>query len=158
MGSKLQPRVKSQSTPQSKKKGKGLRSGNKNVLQDNKSQLPFKGGIDPKVGSKKKIPLMDQPTPEIDKKEAQAQLVQLENDPRLNRLLDKIEQGATIHVSDKKWMNQQLNEIERLLSFLELDTDIEDKDESDANKNPLDALDKSLQALEQYKDDQDKTE
>ena len=120
-GPTLQPRIKSSSKDTSKKKGKGLSSGNRNSEIKNLPEIKQHSIVNDKVGSKKKVPLINEAPNEESLREAEVRLVQLENDPRLNQLLDKVENGASLHPSDKKWMNQQLNEIESLFVFLGLD-------------------------------------
>ena len=104
-----------------RKKAKGLSSGNRNSEARPVSEIKQHSIIDSKIGSKKKIPLLNETPDETSFRDAEIRLIQLENDPRLNQLLDKVENGASLHPSDKKWMNQQLNEIESLLVFLGLD-------------------------------------
>ena len=120
-GPTLQPRMKSSSKILSKKKGKGLSSGNRNAAGKNVPEVKSHLVVDEKVGSKKKVPLINEEPNDTSFRDAEIRLVQLENDPRLNQLLDKVENGASLHSSDKKWMDQQLSEVESLLEFLGLD-------------------------------------
>lgn len=45
-------------------------------------------------------------------------LLKLEDDPRLNQLLDMLEEGRDLNDADQKWLDVQLNEIERLMERL----------------------------------------
>jgi|TARA_R110000851_G_scaffold333555_1_gene516559 ribosome assembly protein YihI (activator of Der GTPase) len=48
------------------------------------------------------------------------QLLKLEEDPRLNQLLDQLEEGRDLSDTDQKWLNNQLDKIEQLMLSLGL--------------------------------------
>ncbi len=45
-------------------------------------------------------------------------LLKLEEDPRLNSLLDMLEEGRELNAPDQEWLDKQLTEIERLMERL----------------------------------------
>ncbi len=125
-----------------KKKHKGLRSGARhNVeVENQKGQQEKK---DPRVGSKKKIPLMVEfvnkpekgkvippikkelkPAPKI---APEVELAQLEDNECLHQLLDDIENGKKISAEDQKFVDECLDRIDELMTKL----GISDEDEKD---------------------------
>jgi ribosome assembly protein YihI (activator of Der GTPase) len=141
LGPKAQPRTKGSKEPQSKKKGRGLQSGQRQHAGQNDAQKKQSENPDnsPLKGSKTPVPLL-QPNQSLaefqkeaeakNKPELEKRLMQLENDPRLNRLLDKVEQGTKLSKDDQKWFNATLDEIESLMQTLGLDLDEVDADET----------------------------
>ncbi|MBV7316108.1 Der GTPase-activating protein YihI [Shewanella sp. NIFS-20-20] len=53
-------------------------------------------------------------------------LLKLEEDPRLNQLLDALEEGRDLNNADQEWLDKQLNKIEALMAKLGI-TDVEDE-------------------------------
>ena len=95
----------------------------------------------PLKGSKTAVPLLQpgqslaefQKAAEAQNKPAlEKRLMQLENDPRLNRLIDKVEQGTKLSKDDQKWFDATLDEIESLVQKLGLDLDDVDEDGAQA--------------------------
>lgn len=131
---KLQPRVKKQDRAVATGKRKEKDTGNKSGSRHNESlilaQAPQQTSAqkkDPRHGSKKPVALaIPAATP---KKEAttkvkqpkltdEQKLLKLEEDPRLNQLLDMLEEGRELNDADQQWLDQQLNKIEALMTKL----------------------------------------
>ncbi|MEW5291299.1 MULTISPECIES: Der GTPase-activating protein YihI [Erwinia] len=58
------------------------------------------------------------------------ELAKLENDPRLDALLDRLESGETLKSEDQAWLDQTLDRIDVLMEQLgiALDDDVEDEE------------------------------
>ena len=133
----------------SKKKGKGRPSGAKanidgvKVKKTRSSSNSGSAQDDNRIGSKKAIELVPQVTaknlqPKIVVKKAKAepqlsieqQLAQVENDERLNKLLDAVDDGLEISEKDQAYIDHQTARHQKLIALIDdEDTDIEDKKE-----------------------------
>ncbi|WP_034943106.1 Der GTPase-activating protein YihI [Erwinia oleae] len=97
---------------------------------------------DPRIGSKKPValgPISAESKPLKPKKEAkpakpvlsaEEELAMLENDERLDTLLDRLENGDTLSADDQAWLDQSLDRIDVLMEQLgiALDDDMEDEE------------------------------
>lgn len=131
---KLAPRTKKQERVLS---GKKQVAGNKAGSRHNASMIESQanGGSaknsDPRHGSKKPVQLniikekKVENKPKGPKLSDEQKLLKLEEDPRLNRLLDMLEEGKNLSQDDRQWLDKQLNQIEALLDKLGLSDDIE---------------------------------
>lgn len=139
--------------PQSSKSGKGKPAGSRQSQDSgaNQSGRVRSHASDPRVGSKRPIPLVvtEQPTPQPKPVpqaiSPEAEFEQLENDPRLQQLLSDLDDGKTLSDADNAWMEKQLARYQALADQLgiELDDD-DDEDELEPWKrfeNPKDWLD-----------------
>ncbi|QDF65613.1 Der GTPase-activating protein YihI [Shewanella sp. SNU WT4] len=91
---------------------------------------------DPRHGSKKPVALVlptavekvnvaavkASPKPKLSDDQ---KLLQLEEDPRLNQLLDALEEGRDLNAADQEWLDKQLNKIEALMIKLGITDDEE---------------------------------
>lgn len=59
------------------------------------------------------------------------ELEKLENDPRLDALLDRIESGEAIDKKDRDWVNAQLDRIDELMQQLGLSFDDDEEEEGE---------------------------
>lgn len=104
--------------------------------------LKGKGGSqakDPRIGSKKPIalgattdtPVTKQPKPKSEKPmlSPQAELEMLENDERLDSLLERLEEGEAISAEDQAWVDVKLDRIDELMQQLGLSYDDDEEDE-----------------------------
>ena len=134
----------------SKKRSNGKKPGSR----QNEAKLDSESKVvgtakDPRHGSKKAIALTTEtvtkpkatPKPKQSKLPDQQRLLQLEEDPRLNQLLDQLEEGRVLSAVDEKWLNTQLDEMERLMEKLGLSA------EDEISEAPLD---KDEQLLKQF--------
>ncbi|MEC5320676.1 Der GTPase-activating protein YihI [Brenneria populi subsp. brevivirga] len=101
---------------------------------------------DPRIGSKKPIPLgisdkaAARPKPKAVAPEAkpiapspEEELTLLENDARLDELLDRLDNGETLSAKDQSWVDETLDRIDALMEQLgiELDDDEEGEEQEE---------------------------
>ncbi|ALR16806.1 Der GTPase-activating protein YihI [Vibrio natriegens] len=114
------------------KKRKGLKTGNRNSDANEQKQRAAAQNRDPRLGSKKKIPLIVEPAKKMTKQERRLSAVQelemLENDAQLNVLLDRIEAGENLGTGLQKYVDEKLDRIEKLMDQLGL---LEPEEEED---------------------------
>lgn len=170
---KLQPRVKKQDRAVAT--GKRKDSGNKSGSRHNESlilaQAPQQQAAkkkDPRHGSKKPVALAipaavvtdkaAQPKVKQAKLTNEQKLLKLEEDPRLNLLLDMLEEGRDLNEVDQKWLDQQLNKIEALMIKLGISDDMDGDTPSSPAKSLSDdeLFDKFESGADLLKDYQDK--
>ncbi|MFZ7344114.1 Der GTPase-activating protein YihI [Avibacterium volantium] len=128
-----------------KKKHKGLVAGSRHSRQEENKALEQDAKLDPRVGSRKKIPLVvefvNKPEkgitispvavekPDVEKTKAldpMVELEQLENNECLNDLLDQLEAGKTLNTKDQAFVDECLDRIAQLMDEL----GIRDEDEN----------------------------
>ncbi|MBS9918740.1 Der GTPase-activating protein YihI [Vibrio alginolyticus] len=114
------------------KKRKGLKTGNRNSEANEQKKQAAAQNRDPRLGSKKKIPLIVEPAKKMTKQErrlsAEQELEMLENDAQLNVLLDRIEAGENLGTGLQKFVDEKLDRIEKLMDQLGL---LEPEEEED---------------------------
>lgn len=125
------------------KKRRGLAAGSRaQGGNDNKTAPGLEKVVDPRIGSKKKIPLTPAdaapvssiPEPEREKKvtlSPEVELEMLENDPRLDELLELLEKGETLSVKDQSWVDEKLDRIDALMESLGIELGDDDDDEEE---------------------------
>lgn len=83
-------------------------------------------------------------------------LLKLEEDPRLNQLLDMLEEGRDLNDADQKWLDQQLNKIEALMVKLgisdELDEDVPASAKALSDDELFDKFESGADLLKDYQD------
>jgi len=94
-----------------------------------------KSSNDPRHGSKKPVALaLTDAKPQAKTKQPklsdEQKLLALEEDPRLNNLLDMLEEGRDLSAEDQSWLDKQLSKIEALMEKL----GIADIDEAPAQR------------------------
>lgn len=126
-----------------KRKHKGLASGSRHSAVEEKANK-FQNEIkDPKIGSKKKVPLVvefinkpekgqlipviKQVKKPVKKQDPMKELENLENNEILNELLDALDAGKAISKADQQFVDECLDRISELMEEL----GIEDEDESE---------------------------
>ena len=133
-----------------KGKGKGRPAGAKANIDGASTKKSRSGSssnnspIDAKVGSKKPIELIPQAAPKtleprVKLKKAkpqvelslEQQLAQVENDERLNTLLDSIDAGDKISDKDQAYIEHQTASHQKLIEALGLDVDEDDEEEEE---------------------------
>lgn len=105
---------------------------------------------DPRIGSKKAVPLVVEtvfnnankakktPKPQAEAKPQlppEEELTLLENDPRLDSLLDKIDDGETLSAEDQSYVDQTLDRIDVLMELLGIELGDEDDEVKEEEKN-----------------------
>lgn len=120
-------------------KRKGLKAGSRHSKSDAELQRLNPAAKDPRIGSKKLVPLVvvapAHPKSNAAKKErrltAEQELVQLEQDVQLNSLLDRLDNGESLGAGLQDYVDQKLNRIEQLMKQLGI---FEEAAEMDAPK------------------------
>lgn len=136
---------------QRKKKSKGAKAGSRNApeaLKEDKQVTAGTGNKDKRLGSKKPISLKPEATkpestapkmmrhlkPQVELKEVkpsltpEQELEQLENDPRLMKLLEQHERGELITGKDAKFFNRSVARHQELCELLGIDDEFEEDD------------------------------
>lgn len=126
------------------KKRKGLKTGSRHSDTGDSHQHTAGQKRDPRLGSKKKIPLIveakKKPTKQERRLSAEQELEMLENDAQLNVLLDRIESGENLGAGLQKYVDEKLDRIEILmgqLGLLEPEEDIEAEEEEEFIPEPV---------------------
>lgn len=123
-----------------KKKHKGLAAGSRHSSGENNTQRQDSAPRDPRLGSRKKVPLMiefinhpeqGKTVPPL-KTEAKPtaldpmqELEQLENNECLNQLLDVLDAGQKLNADDQKFVDECLIRIAQLMDELGIEEDNE---------------------------------
>ena len=124
-----------------KRKHKGLASGSRHSAVDAKTENQALDVKDPRIGSRKKVPLMVEfvnkpekgqtiPVPQTESKaklDPMVELEQLENNECLNQLLDQLDEGKKLSAEDQQFVDECLVRIEQLMTEL----GIAEEDEND---------------------------
>jgi len=104
------------------KKRKGLKTGGRNSEAKTQKQQTVGQKRDPRLGSKKKIPLVVEAVKKPSKAErrinAEKELEMLENDAQLNVLLDRLDNGDSLGAGLQKYVDEKLARIEVLMKQL----------------------------------------
>ncbi len=104
---------------------------------------------DPRIGSKKAVPLVVEtvlnnapkaktPKPKIEAKPVltpEEELTLLENDGRLDSLLDMLDDGKTLSADDQSYVDQTLDRIDVLMEMLGIELGDEDDEDEEAGEN-----------------------
>ncbi|MHA1002666.1 Der GTPase-activating protein YihI [Leclercia pneumoniae] len=98
---------------------------------------------DPRIGSKTLIPLgvTDTPVTKQHKPKSekpmlspQAELDMLENDERLDALLERLEEGEALTAEEQSWVDAKLDRIDELMQKLGLSYDDEEEEDEEEEK------------------------
>lgn len=126
-----------------KRKHKGLASGSRHSATENNANNQALEKRDPRIGSRKKVPLivefvnkpekgmtippmkLEEKAPKLD---PMLELEQLENNECLNQLLDELDAGKTLSADDQKFVDECLDRIAQLMDELGI-SDEEDAEE-----------------------------
>ena len=103
---------------------------------------------DPRIGSKKPIPLgvseSSTPAPKQHKPKSekpmlspQAELDMLERDERLDALLERLENDETLTAEEQKWVDAKLDRIDELMQQLGLSYDDDEEEEEEEGKEDM---------------------
>src|SRR5471032_3424159 len=107
---------------------------------------------DPRIGSKKSVPLVVEtvfnnapkakkaPKPQVEAETKpqlppEEELTLLENDPRLDSLLDKLDDGEKLSAEDQSYVDQTLDRIDALMELLGIELGDEDDEVEEKTKN-----------------------
>ena len=101
---------------------------------------------DPRIGSKTPIPLgvtdapvVKQHKPKSEKPmlSPQAELDMLENDERLDALLERLEAGEKLNAEEQKWVDAKLDRIDELMQQLGLSYEDDEDDEEEEKQDDM---------------------
>lgn len=116
------------------KKKKGLKAGSRHSDGSEQKQRAAAQARDPRLGSKKKVPLIVEPVKKQTKQErrlsAAQELEMLENDAQLNILLDRIDSGENLGAGLQKYVDEKLDRIEALMKQLGIYEEDQEEDEA----------------------------
>ena len=157
---KLAPRQKKQERQLAAKKQK---TGNKSGSRHNESLIQQQLGQtttakDPRHGSKKPVPLtINKEVAEVKKVKQpklsdEQKLLKLEEDPRLNNLLDLLEEGRDLNSDDQKWLDAQLTKIEQLMDKLGINDAQAEEDMPKRSRSDDELFDKFESGIDLLKD------
>ncbi|WP_157982848.1 Der GTPase-activating protein YihI [Aliidiomarina minuta] len=133
LGVKSQPKsLRAKKQPDQRKnpeQAKGKPAGNRHSLLQQQAEHSQSGQPrDPRVGSKRKIPLV---TPvKAENLTAEQELAQLENDERLQSLLEQVDKGETLTPRDRNFVNARLARYQELAKQLGI---VEEEDEEEGD-------------------------
>ncbi len=158
---------KADRTVAAKKKDSGNRSGsrhNESLISKQSDQGKQAKLNDARHGSKKPVALnlptkeVKQAKPKQPKLTDEQKLIKLEEDPRLNKLLDMLEEGRDLNQEDQTWLDTQLDQIEILMKRLGIgeDGEIPESEPAPKAKSDDDLLAAFESGADMLKDYQDK--
>ncbi|WP_369789282.1 Der GTPase-activating protein YihI [Rouxiella sp. WC2420] len=131
-------------------KRRGHKPGSRANPDADKNQSASAKKSDPRIGSKKAVPLIVETVfnnaPKVEKapkpkKEAkpvlppEEELTLLENDARLDSLLDLIDDGKTLSAEDQSYVDQTLDRIDVLMELLGIELGDEDDEDEEQGEN-----------------------
>lgn len=120
-----------------KRKHKGLASGSRFNNSNGSVNRQQKEAVDPRIGSKKAVPLIvdiaktitPKKDKEIKKLSPEQELKQLEDDPYLEKLLDLVDDGEELDSKQQQDLNKILDRIDVLMNKLGLSVDDESEED-----------------------------
>ncbi|MCE0493563.1 Der GTPase-activating protein YihI [Vibrio salinus] len=117
------------------KKRKGLKSGSRHSQEEAHVVKSGSKAKDPRIGSKKKVPLIVNASEKVVKQKrklnAEQELEMLENDSQLNVLLERLDSGESLGEGLQKYVDEKLDRIEQLMKQLGLYDDFDENAEED---------------------------
>ncbi|NIF24058.1 MULTISPECIES: Der GTPase-activating protein YihI [Pantoea] len=127
-----------------KKSGHSAGSRANPPAKQNSGSAGNKADRDPRTGSKTPVPLIAEgktqpvvkaqpkPKPAVQKVRLtpEEELAKLENDDRLDSLLDRLEQGETLSAEEQAWLDETLDRIDELMEQLGISMDDEEEDKA----------------------------
>ncbi|MEH8229020.1 Der GTPase-activating protein YihI [Aeromonas veronii] len=121
-------------------KRKGLKAGSRQQVEQPKNKSGNSQSKDPRIGSRKPVVLVvddKQKKPAAPKavKEKklvmtpEQELVSIENDNRLNDLLDRLDAGETLEAAEQAWVDQRVDRYQELMDELGIIDNDDDEDD-----------------------------
>lgn len=132
------------------KKHRGNPAGNRQQEAENKQQAKNTAPKDPRIGSKKPIPLIVGDAQKVVKKKPapvkaepvrltpEQELDLLENDARLDELLSRLENGEKLNAEEQAYTEKTLDRIDELM--VELGIEFEDDDDEEKTEDIMQLL------------------
>ena len=121
-------------------KRKGLKAGSRQQVEQPKNKSGNSQSKDPRIGSRKPVVLVvddKQKKPAVPKAVKEKQLVMtpeqelasIENDDRLNDLLDRLDAGETLEAAEQAWVDQRVDRYQELMDELGIIDNDDDEDD-----------------------------
>ncbi len=121
-------------------KRKGLKAGSRQQVEQPKSKSGNSQSKDPRIGSRKPVVLVvddKQKKPAVPKAVKEKKLVMtpeqelasIENDDRLNDLLDRLDAGETLEAAEQAWVDQRVDRYQELMDELGIIDNDDDEDD-----------------------------
>ncbi|MCE9952032.1 MULTISPECIES: Der GTPase-activating protein YihI [Aeromonas] len=121
-------------------KRKGLKAGSRQQVEQSNNKSGNSQSKDPRIGSRKPVVLVvddKQKKPAVPKAVKEKQLVMtpeqelasIENDDRLNDLLDRLDAGETLDAAEQAWVDQRVDRYKELMDELGIIDNDDDEDD-----------------------------
>ncbi|MBS4705286.1 Der GTPase-activating protein YihI [Aeromonas veronii] len=121
-------------------KRKGLKAGSRQQVEQPKNKSGNSQSKDPRIGSRKPVVLVvddKQKKPAAPKAVKEKKLVMtpeqelasIENDDRLNELLDRLDAGETLEAAEQAWVDQRVDRYQELMDELGIIDNDDDADD-----------------------------
>ena len=121
-------------------KRKGLKAGSRQQVEQSNNKSGNSQSKDPRIGSRKPVVLVvddKQKKPAVPKAVKEKQLVMtpeqelasIENDDRLNDLLDRLDAGETLDAAEQAWVDQRVDRYQELMDELGIIDNDDDEDD-----------------------------
>lgn len=121
-------------------KRKGLKAGSRQQVEQPKNKSVNSQSKDPRIGSRKPVVLVvddKQKKPAAPKAVKEKKLVMtpeqelasIENDDRLNDLLDRLDAGETLEAAEQNWVDQRVDRYQELMDELGIIDNDDDEDD-----------------------------
>ncbi|WP_042012299.1 Der GTPase-activating protein YihI [Aeromonas fluvialis] len=121
-------------------KRKGLKAGSRQQVEQSKNKSGNSQSKDPRIGSRKQVVLVvddKQKKPAAPKAVKEKKLVMtpeqelasIENDDRLNDLLDRLDAGETLEATEQAWVDQRVDRYQELMDELGIIDNDDDEDD-----------------------------
>lgn len=122
-------------------KRKGLKAGSRQQVEQQKGKSAGKQAKDPRIGSRKPVALIVEEkgskstvSKAVKEKKLvmtpEQELASIENDDRLNDLLDRLDAGETLEAAEQAWVDQRVDRYQELMDELGI-IDNDDDEEID---------------------------
>lgn len=124
-------------------KRKGLKAGSRQQVEQQKGKSAGKQAKDPRIGSRKPVALIVEEkgtkstvSKAVKEKKlvmtAEQELASIENDDRLNDLLDRLDAGETLEAAEQAWVDQRVDRYQELMDELGIIDNDDDEETDDA--------------------------
>ncbi|MGY3924796.1 GTPase-activating protein [Aeromonas jandaei] len=124
-------------------KRKGLKAGSRQQVEQQKGKSAGKQAKDPRIGSRKPVALIVEEkgskstvSKAVKEKKLvmtpEQELASIENDDRLNDLLDRLDAGETLEAAEQAWVDQRVDRYQELMDELGIIDNDEDEEIDEA--------------------------
>lgn len=120
-------------------KRKGLKAGSRQQVEQQQSKSGNSQSKDPRIGSRKPVVLVVDDKQKLAAPKAvkekklvmtpEQELASIENDDRLNDLLDRLDAGETLAAAEQAWVDQRVDRYQELMDELGIIDNDDDEDD-----------------------------